>query len=126
MKIMNKEQFMKQPKGTVYCEFNGFPQGDITIKSDYSVYDGDPWFNGAISLCPSIEEEEYGKYNGIPSDITEYYSYNLNWDESGADIEENEFLAVFSKNEVRRMIDLLVYALCGCEGIPDPSDLISE
>ena len=55
-----------------------------------------------------------------PISKIELYSFesnNFSVDESLNDYEDNQKFIVFDKFEIRRMIDVLTYALCNCEGI---------
>lgn len=118
MKILNKEQFAKTPMGTVFCLFQpSVLDGQIYVKSDFSEYDGKPWFNGVIPLCPYFETQVYeDDYIGKPDENNSYYTECFSTDTSLCDFDDNQLFAVFSKAEVRRMIDVLTYALCDCEG----------
>ena len=53
MRILNKDQFAKTPMGTVFCLFvPSILDQQLYVKSDYTVYDGKPTFNGVIPVCP--------------------------------------------------------------------------
>jgi len=118
MKILNKEQFAKTPVGTVFCEFEPtILDGDIYVKSDFRVYNGKPTFNGAIPLCPYFETQEYeDNYQGHPDENITYYTQCNSIDTALCDFEDDQLFAVFSKSEIRRMIDVLTFALSDCEG----------
>lgn len=105
MKILNKEQFAETPIGTVFCLFTpSILDGDIYVKSG---------FNSVIPLCPYFSFDEY---TDKPSMKTAYYTDCFSKDTSLCDFEDSQLFAVFSKSEARRMIDVLTYALCDCEG----------
>lgn len=119
MKILNKEQFAKTPIGTVFCTFSPCILSErLYVKSDYYVSDdGSPSFNGVIPLCPFFETDEYGDgYTGTPDNELSYFTECFSNDTALHDFDNETLFAVFSKAEVRRMIDVLTYALSDCEG----------
>lgn len=128
MRILNLEQFCKEPNGTVYSNFNGgFAEGEIYVKTGCYEYEGKPTFNGVVCLVPSIETQEYGDYyNGKPSETTKYYTECFSNDTSECDYNKNDLFAVYSKDEVRRMIDVLTWALCdgNCKLTSDNDDAV--
>lgn len=117
MKIVNKEQFAKMPVGIVFCLFDGIEDGRLYVKSSFYMDDNKPSFNGVIPLCPSFEAEEYNEYySGEPDETKSYYTECFSTDTALCDFDDNQLFAVFSKQEVRRMIDVLTYALSNCDG----------
>lgn len=132
MRIMNKEQFARTPPGTVYCQFEPYILDEaIQIKTDYSENNGSPNFVGVIPLCPFFTQDYNDKWNtfdGMPSETTQYMTDCFSNDTALCDYDDNQLFAVFSKDEVRRMIDVLTYALCGCEGraYTDDDDMIMD
>lgn len=116
MRILNKTQFAKMPAGTVYCQFEPCVMiGGLYVKNDYYIYDNKPNFNGVINICPYFDTDNNG-YNDIPSETTFYKTECFSTDTSLCDFEDTDLFAVFSKEEVRRMIDVFTYALCDCQG----------
>jgi len=128
MKILNKEQFAKTPIGTVFCLFMPIMLDErLYVKCDYHISEGQPTFNGAIPLCPFFETEKIGDdYIGQPSEEHSYYTECFSTDVALHDFEDDQLFAVFSKQEVRRMIDVLAFALSDCEGdcFTDSDDMI--
>lgn len=119
MKILNKEQFAKTPIGTVFCTFVPcILSENIYVKTSYFLgRDGKPSFNGVIPLCPYFETSETDSdYIDKPDEKTSYYTECWSTDTALHDFDDNTLFAVFSKAEVRRMIDVLTYALSDCEG----------
>lgn len=125
MKIMNKQQFAKTKNGTVYCLYKpDILDEEIRIKNGYFECDNEPYFNGVISLCPWFCQGE--KYNRTPSDKKSYYTETFFGDTALCDYDEDQLFAVFSKSEIRRMIDVLTYALCNCEGSDYAEDIETD
>lgn len=116
MKIMNKKQFAQTPNGTVYCLFKpSYLYDEICIKTGYFLSGGSPTFNGIIHLFPmpvSADAPDYG-YDDKPSSTTEYETDHASVDTTLDDYDDHQLFAVFSKNEVQRMIDVLTWALSG-------------
>jgi hypothetical protein len=69
--------------------------------------------NGVIYICPEFYDE---RYNGIPSVDKNYYSEIFNTDESLNDYDDKQLFQIFSKEEIRVMINVLTYALSDCIG----------
>lgn len=114
MRILNLDQFCKEPNGTVYSIFNGgFAEGKIYVKTGYYEWNGKPTFNGVVCLTPSLEKEMYDEiYSGEPSETVSYYTECFSTDIAECDYNKDTLFAVFSKEEIRRMIDVLTWALC--------------
>ena len=117
---MNKEQFARTPKGTVFCQYTpDILDENLYVKANYSESDGHPYFNCVIPLCPFFSRDSddiYDGYDGEPSETTPYLTDCFSTDGALWDYNDDQLFAVFSNDEVRRMIDVLTYALCGCNG----------
>ena len=113
---MNKEDFAKMPNGTVYCLWTpDFSNGDIKVKTGYYINEnGGCSFNGIIRLCPNLNWSDFYEADGV---CGYFESNNFSVDESLNDYESDQKFIVFDKFEIRRMIDVLTYALCNCEGV---------
>ena len=118
MTILNKTQFAETPIGTVFCTFEpDILSEKIYVKSDYRTYNGKPTFDGVIPLCPYFETQEYeDDYDGKPDPNRPYFTECFSTDTALHDFDDDTLFAVFSRAEVRRMIDVLTFALSGCEG----------
>ena len=116
MIIMNKEDFAKMPNGTVYCLWTpDFSNGDIKVKTGYYMNENGGFsFNGIIRLCSNLNWLDFYETDRV---FGYFESNNFSVDESLNDYEDNQKFIVFDKFEIRRMIDVLTYALCNCEGI---------
>ena len=113
MRIINKEQFLKEPDGTVFVTYNPNVLDDnIMVKTGYYKRDGKVGFNGVTYLCPCIEYGTDCGYNDIPNNFTNYHADFSTIDTSDIDFDDNTLFAVFTKNEVRKVISILTWALC--------------
>lgn len=110
MIVMNKKEFAKTPNGTVYCLYKPCVlERSLKVKTGYyKDSQGMDNFDGIINLFPSLDYDEC-EQNYFPTN-------NFSIDEALCDYEEDQLFAIFNKEEVRRMIDVLTYALCNCEG----------
>jgi len=114
MRILSLEQFCKEPEGTLFsCYDGGSNDGDLMVKTGYFEWEGKPTFNGIVRLTPDFETQEYEDfYSGSPSEIRKYYTECFSTDTAECDFDKAQLFAVYSKEEIRRMIDVLTYALC--------------
>lgn len=107
MKVLTKEELKNEPNGTLYAPFT--PRvftGDLYIITgkDDKYYENGEW-NGELPLLPFLKEEYENRY------LTQWATVDNTWWE----LDDNTKYAVFSKNEIRKMIDCLQWALTGCE-----------
>ena len=103
MRILTKEELKNEPNGTVYIPFA--PQifiGNIYIIP--SKNERGEW-NGELPLLPFLLEEDTNSY------LTQWCTVDNTWWE----LDDNKKYAVFSQNEIRKMIDCLQWALTGCK-----------
>ena len=105
MKIINRDQLATMPNGTVYALY----EPDM-ITSNFHIicgrYDNKPGFNGVVSLEPYFNWEK----NLNVDRITNWCSV----DETDWEYDEEQLFAVFSKTEVKYMINVLMWALADC------------
>ena len=113
MKIVNKTQFANFPNGTLYCLFTPSIFDEmIRVKTGfYEDLDHRPNMNGVVPLCPYFEYDI--NYNGVPSINMNYYSQSYSTDVTLADYDDDQLFAIFSRAEIGRMINILVYAISG-------------
>ncbi len=97
MYITDKDKFSVLPPGTVFScvDFSGDMNKGICVKTGQSL--------GVIHLNP-ISTNDDG------------YTDNFSIDTALCDYDKDQLFAIYSKDEVRRMIDVLTYALCDCKG----------
>lgn len=103
MRLLTKMELKNEPNGTVYIPF--VPQvfcGELNIITGKE--NNGEW-NGELPLFPFTLRETDGQY------LTQWCTTDNTWWELKDDIK----YAVFSKNEVRKMIDCLRWALDGCK-----------
>lgn len=114
MKIIKYDEFIRMPKGTVFCEYEPcvfhYP---FHIKTDEGEErNGVYMFNGTMPLEPwFLSEEEY------PLDVCVCETEMAIWDNSSVDFDQNKFFAILEKEEIERLINALKWALTGCEEI---------
>ena len=107
MRVLTKEELKNEPNGTVYIPFE--PRtftGDIYIITgkDDRYFDNGEW-NGELPLLPHVIEDDTNTY------MTQWCITDNTWWE----LYDNTKYAVFSQNEIRKMIDCLQWALTGCK-----------
>ena len=103
MRVLSKEELKNEPNGTVYIPFT--PQiftGEIHIITGKN--DKGEW-NGELPFLPFLLEEDTDNY------LTQWCTVDNTWWELDCD----KKYAVFSQNEIRKMIDCLQWALTGCK-----------
>ena len=118
MRVLTKEELKSEPNGTLYTSFT--PQiftGELHIITgkDDKYYDNGEW-NGELPLLPFLIEEYENGY------LTQWSTVDNTWWE----LDGNLKYAVFSKNEIRKMIDCLQWALTGCESYFNQDEWWSE
>jgi len=108
MRILTKEEFVKEPNGTVFTTTDPMAADDnLYIKTGYFECNNKPTWDGEIPLIPG--------YSTLKDD--DFKNYYCNWcsiDTSECDYDDNQLFYVFSKNEVIQMINLLMWSLSGC------------
>lgn len=114
MRILSKKELKREPEGTVYIPF--IPTmfvGEIHI-IPCKYHDGE--WNGELPLLPFIREEYENQY------LTNWATVDNTWWE----LDDDKMYAVFSKNEIRKMIDCLQWALTGCRSYFNEDEWWSE
>lgn len=104
MRILTKEELKNEPNGTVYVSF--IPRvftGEIHIITGKENDKGE--WNGELPFLPDMRFEGENNY------LTQWCTVDNTWWE----LDDNTKYAVFSKNEIHKMIDCLQWALTGCK-----------
>lgn len=109
MEIVNRNELAKLPEGTVFMKYEPHNlSGSIRIKTHNIIHDdGTQTWNGELLLDPFMEEYE----PGVTTYGTEWYVT----DNAECDYNKEQLFAVFSKTEIRKMIDCLTWALTDCK-----------
>lgn len=104
MRLLTKAELKNEPNGTVYIPF--VPQvftGELHIITGKEK-DAGEW-NGELPFLPFTLRDTGNQY------LTQWCTVDNTWWE----LEDETTYAVFSKNEIRKMIDCLQWALTGCK-----------
>ena len=121
MKIVNYEEFIKMPAGTIFAPYEPcIFKDEFAIKTDtgeeyYNEYLKETrWlFNGVMPLQPWINSEHTCPDLGYHEDA----SYEI-YDGSSVDYDEKGLFAILEEQDVKKLIDILQWALKGCEDEP--------
>lgn len=110
MRILSKQEFIKSPNGTVFSTYSPDTlTSELCIKTGQ--YEDNSGWNGELSLEPYIRHD---------TDDDDYCYTNWSTvDTSIVDYPENQLFAVFSKTEIRKIIDCLQWALTDCKSYFD-------
>jgi len=112
MKIMNGEEFLKEPYGTVYINFLSRDFfGEPRIKSEPR--GGDSWW--ATDVLPWEENGEFDKI--MSCDGVEIKTHEFCTDDAVYNHRDDALWVVFNKKEVKEMIIRLSNALQKLQGI---------
>ena len=116
MKVVNGKDIGKYPNGTVFAVINDpyYPEysGDMNINGLNIICgsDGNGHFNGVchllnnVDVCDTyIDEDNTNQFWYIPTDTTEYDYYADDW------------LVVFEKKDIEKIITSLIWAYRGTE-----------
>lgn len=123
MKIVNLEELSIMPNGTVFSKIDNnihkFMAGDfnvdgLNIMCGHNRHLKDNEFNGVMHLCNyvSICKDENGNVD-IESDYS-FDDYNVT-DTTKCDYEKSDMFVVYDKTDVIELINVLQWALSGCE-----------
>lgn len=118
MKIVNKQQLCSLPKGTLFIQYTPcITIGDLYIKTNYRTFNGKPCFNGCLSLIPDFDNtfEENSDRSFCP-EVPEYLNIDFSSimetiDVSSSDYNNSDLFIVFNKDDIRKMINALMYCL---------------
>lgn len=113
MKIVNYQEFIRLPAGSVFCPYEPcIFHSPFQIKTDTGhEYSGHHIFNGAMPLEPWFVDQ-----NNLPTEAGTYKTEMAIWDDSSVDFEKDGLFAVLEKNEIEELINVLKWALNGCKG----------
>lgn len=126
MKIVNYEEFIRMPAGTIFAPYEPcIFKDEFAIKTDtgeeyeyHSEYFNTVlekrWiFNGVMPLQPWLDCEHTVPELGYQGDA----SYEI-YDGSSVDYDEKGMFAILEEKDVLKLIDILKWALKGCEDEP--------
>lgn len=112
MKIVNYEEFIRLPAGSVFCPYEPcIFHSPFQIKTDTGrEYNGQHIFNGTMPLEPwfSVEDE-------FPDCVGNYETEMVVTDNSSVDFDKDCLFAVLETHEVQKIIDALKWAIGGCK-----------
>ena len=121
MKIINGKELGFMPNGTVFSDIV-----DKSFAPSGLNYGLDATINGLHILCghDSYFTQETGKFNGVlhmldyvscfNKDITEQPDWDTLTDTDSNDYTEDEYVVVYEKEEIEKIIENLQWALNGC------------
>lgn len=109
MKIVNREQFLALPPGTLFSKFSPQYFEHLSIK-------GDTWTNDFLvqEIADAVDasnSEEFG--NVLDLAVEHGSSFKLDLDNMGRDgcFDEGQLFAVWERQDVEKLIDRLNHAL---------------
>ena len=113
MKIVNKEEFYKLPKGTLYSNFNPHMIEGLRIKDETisfkDIYDGEPFNYYYVDLIDSIDCEDSEEYLSI-IDIDPLTGKEFRMDYNCADRDgyDEGYFVIFDQSDVENLINTLI------------------
>lgn len=111
MRILTREQLLKEPSGTVYTTYiTNYVDGELHIKVGN---------NCNLELIPTYEY-------GTDKDVNRQTNWSTDDLNIIADYDKNQLFAVYNKSEVMKMINCLSWALSGCDGYFDMDEVCCE
>jgi len=118
MKVVNREELMRLPAGTIYTEYEPFNFGSIKIKGDTIITDGndtdmyevgthiDWWEDELINLgCSNDQEEAMEKFEK-GEDAEMYFEFPCR----NGFYDYDQLYAVWSMDDTNNMIERLIKA----------------
>lgn len=116
MKIANKEQLCALPKGTLFIEYKPCHTiGNPYIKTDYYESEVDRHFNHCMDIIPWFKYLLEQPLTHQPNKGIEYESTILITDTTGNEYPDDTLFIVFNKDDIRKMINALMYCLSDAE-----------
>jgi hypothetical protein len=110
MRILTKEQFIKEPFGAVYCTcVNSCFTGELEIKDSKRSDDGESWYALGVAPWLTSEMDSFGEHPNGEEIETESFCT----DDAVYNYDNKTMYAVFSKEELRGMIERLWRAFSG-------------
>lgn len=107
MKILNYNDFVKLPKGTLYCETHPCIFGELQLKQD-TINDGRDWFLTRLDYLED-KEDEYLQFQEQYELLEKGESLDLDIhcsERDGMFDYDRKFL-IYEKKDVGKLIDLL-------------------
>lgn len=120
MKIITLETLKTMPNGTVFSQIDVWGNFENGIRILTGRFEDKEGFNGEMELCPSLELNEYVEMKKDREYPTEW----VTCDGSHVDYEESQLFAVFSKQEIEKMIKALQWALTDLKGDFDMNEIL--
>lgn len=109
MRIVNKQEMLDLPDGTVFALYT--PEiifmDDFSIKTGSYLRNGKPAWNGELMLSPYFKHDM--------QDPNKCYTNWSTVDNADVDYDDDQLFVVFSKSEIKQMIACLQWALNNCE-----------
>lgn len=106
MKIVNREEFLEYPEGTLFSKYEPCIFGDLCIKGDSLT--NDFWYQ---EINSSIKCNDSGEFSDILLSAQETKeSIEMDLDIEGRDglYDENQLFAVWEEKDVKALIDRLM------------------
>lgn len=114
MKLVNRDTFLTLPSGTVYAKYENCVFDDISIK--LRTISSNDWEYISLDTVSFIDSDDSNNLYSELSDMQVGDSIgSINMDSSYRDglFEEQQLFMVYSKNDVKKIIDLLKKTLMG-------------
>lgn len=118
MKIVNYDEFVRMPAGTIFAPYKPHIfQEEFGIKTNTgeeynSPYCGKIWcFTGVMPLQPWLDD-----YSGLLCPGTQEDASFEIYDGDQNDYDKDGMFAVLEERDIKKLIDILQWALKGCEG----------
>ena len=103
MRLLTKEELKNEPNGILYIPYTpNIFKGELHIITGKDKKTGE--WNGELPFLPWVIDED-----------NEFYTNWCTVDNTWWELDSNTKYAVFSKNEILKMIECLQWALTGCE-----------
>ena len=111
MKIVTLKELMEMPAGTIFAEYKDYVYEDLYIKTADIEY-----FKPGKPVRPPQMPVKPWFYKIKGDERKDFFVTNWGTDDGFPDYEDRGRFAVFSRTEIRHMIDVLTWALGGCDG----------
>ena len=130
MRFITLETLKTMPNGTVFCEVDEWGNLKDEIRILTGRYDDREGFNGEMGLFPWVagdNGEGIRKMFDENNELIKDKDFPTEWstaDTADHDYEKDQLFAVFSKQEVAKMIKALQWALSGTEDDFDMDEVL--
>lgn len=106
MKIINREQFLKLPRGVLYAKYAPCYFENLAIKDEYEHFINDWYFQELIEI-ETKDNEDFSEVLFRAEETGESIGLDYNCVSRDGLYEENQLFAVFEKEDVINLIKLL-------------------